>query len=57
MTHGVADNVIPITLAAASREQLLGSGYPVEWREYGMAHTVCREEIQDIRNWLQRVLA
>jgi phospholipase/carboxylesterase len=57
MAHGVADNVIPITLAAASREQLLGSGYPVEWREYGMAHTVCREEIQDIRNWLQRVLA
>ncbi|PTQ81354.1 phospholipase/carboxylesterase [Nitrosospira multiformis] len=57
MAHGVADNVIPITLAAASREQLLESGYPVEWREYGMAHTVCREEIQDIRNWLQRVLA
>jgi phospholipase/carboxylesterase len=57
MAHGVADNVIPITLAAASREQLLESGYPVEWREYGMTHTVCREEIQDIRNWLQRVLA
>ncbi|MCC2680994.1 MAG: Phospholipase/Carboxylesterase [Nitrosospira multiformis] len=57
MAHGVADNVIPITLAAASREQLLGSDYPVEWREYGMAHTVCREEIHDIRNWLQRVLA
>jgi phospholipase/carboxylesterase len=57
MAHGVADNVIPITLAAASREQLLGWGYPVEWREYGMAHTVCGEEIQDIRNWLQRVLA
>ena len=56
MAHGAADNVIPITLAAASREQLLGSGYPVEWREYGMAHTVCREEIHDIRNWLQRVL-
>ncbi|SEN90623.1 phospholipase/carboxylesterase [Nitrosospira multiformis] len=56
MAHGVADNVIPITLAAASREQLLGLDYPVEWREYGMAHTVCREEIHDIRNWLQRVL-
>ncbi|ABB75701.1 alpha/beta hydrolase [Nitrosospira multiformis] len=57
MAHGVGDNVIPITLAAASRQQLLGTGYPVEWREYGMAHTVCREEIHDIRNWLQRVLA
>ena len=57
MAHGVTDNVIPITLAAASREQLVESGYPVEWHEYGMAHSVCREEIHDIRNWLQRVLA
>lgn len=57
MAHGVTDNVIPITLATASRQQLLESGYPVEWHEYGMAHTVCREEIYDIRNWLQRVLA
>jgi phospholipase/carboxylesterase len=57
MAHGVTDHVIPVTLAAASREQLLESGYPVEWHEYGMAHSVCREEIYDIRNWLLRVLA
>jgi phospholipase/carboxylesterase len=56
MAHGRADNVIPITFAAESKRQLLDSGYSVEWHEYPMAHSVCREEIIDIRNWLQRVL-
>lgn len=57
MAHGRVDNVIPITFAAESKRQLLESGYQVEWHEYPMPHSVCREELIDIRNWLQRVLA
>jgi phospholipase/carboxylesterase len=43
-------------LAQASKRQLLESGYGVEWHEYSMAHTVCREEIDDISHWLNHVL-
>jgi phospholipase/carboxylesterase len=56
MAHGQSDNVVPLMLAAASKRQLLESGYPVEWHEYPMAHTICREEIDDISNWLNRVM-
>lgn len=56
MAHGSRDPVVPLTLAAASRRQLLESGYAVEWHEYPMAHTVCVEEMADISAWLKRVL-
>lgn len=56
MAHGSRDPVVPLTLAATSRRQLLESGYAVEWHEYPMAHTVCVEEMADISAWLERVL-
>jgi phospholipase/carboxylesterase len=56
MAHGSLDNIIPMTLAAASRHQLRESGYAVTWREYPMAHSVCNDEIADIGEWLQQVL-
>jgi phospholipase/carboxylesterase len=56
MAHGDSDNVIPMMLAAASKRQLAESGYQVEWHEYRMGHTVCREELDDISSWLKRVL-
>ena len=56
MAHGRSDYVVPLVLAQASKRQLLESGYAVEWHEYSMAHTVCREEIDDISHWLNHVL-
>ena len=56
MAHGRSDYVVPLVLAQASKRQLLESGYAVEWHEYSMAHTVSREEIDDIRHWLTQVL-
>lgn len=56
MAHGSQDSIVPLTLAAASRRQLLESGYAVEWHEYPMAHTVCVKEMTDISAWLKRVL-
>ena len=56
MAHGRSDHVVPLVLAQASKRQLLESGYAVEWHEYSMAHTVSREEIDDIRHWLTQVL-
>jgi phospholipase/carboxylesterase len=48
MAHGLVDPMIPITRAVNSREALRQLGYQVEWREYGMGHQVCPEEIRDI---------
>jgi phospholipase/carboxylesterase len=56
MAHGRGDNVIPIARAEQSRDLLTALGYEVEWHEYMMPHSVCGEEIDDIGNWLRRVL-
>ena len=56
MAHGESDNVIPMTMAVASKRQLTELGYAVEWHEYRMAHSVCKEEVADMGKWLKRVL-
>jgi phospholipase/carboxylesterase len=57
MAHGTADPLIPLLLASLSRKHLEQQGYRVEWHQYLMPHSVCQEEIRDIGQWLQRVLA
>ncbi len=56
MAHGSLDPMLPIDLGQSSRRLLEQSGYRVEWHEYAMAHSVCAEEIADIRRWLIAVL-
>ncbi len=56
MAHGSYDPMIPTVLAQQSRDALLALGYPVEWREYPMPHSVCPEEIGDIAKFLVRIL-
>jgi phospholipase/carboxylesterase len=56
MAHGTYDPVIPLDRAEQSRGLLESLGYPVEWREYGMPHSVCPEELADIGAWLGKVL-
>ena len=55
--HGRADPVIALDRATASRDALLGLGYPVEWHDYPMPHSVCAPEIADMNRWLLKVLA
>ncbi len=57
MAHGSVDPVIPLARAEQSRGLLRSLGYPVEWREYPMPHSVCAEEVNDISAWLGKVLA
>ncbi|HEX7952311.1 MAG TPA: alpha/beta hydrolase-fold protein [Burkholderiales bacterium] len=54
--HGVADNIVPLPLGIASRDQLLKLGYDLDWHQYQMAHSVCPQELADIGAWLARVL-
>ena len=56
MAHGQSDPVIPLSKALATRQALSDLGYAVDWHDYPMPHSVCAEEIEDIRTWLLRVL-
>ena len=56
MAHGTHDPMIAIARASGSRDQLKQLGYAVEWNEYRMEHSLCGEELGDIRDWLGRVL-
>ncbi|HET7866801.1 MAG TPA: alpha/beta hydrolase [Burkholderiaceae bacterium] len=55
--HGLHDPMIPVQRGRASRDALQALGYPVEWHEYPMEHSVCLEEVADLNAWLLRVLA
>ena len=57
LAHGSQDPVIALALSERSRAAMAGLGYIVEVHTYPMPHSVCAEEIRDIANWLQRVLA
>ena len=57
MAHGSFDPMLPMQWGNASAEQLVALGFAVEWHDYPMAHAVCAEEINDIRDWLLKVLA
>ena len=52
MAHGTADNVLPLAMGETARSTLEGLGYAVDWHAYGMAHSVCLEEISAIGAWL-----
>jgi len=56
MGHGSEDPIVPPKLAQASCSRLLTLGYPVEWHEYHMPHSVCEEEVADIGLWLMRIV-
>ncbi|MDP1766826.1 MAG: alpha/beta hydrolase-fold protein [Methylotenera sp.] len=56
MAHGVFDDVISLDMCKISLEILQSNHYSVSWHEYNMAHSVCVEEIGDIREFLKQVL-
>lgn len=56
MAHGQFDPVIAVSAGQQSRDSLKALGYAVDWHEYPMAHSVCPEEISDIRRFLFTVL-
>jgi phospholipase/carboxylesterase len=56
MAHGQGDNVLPMAMGMQARDFLKAQGYAVEWHDYPMAHSVCAQEIADIRKFLFRVL-
>lgn len=56
MAHGSFDPIVPQALGEAARDRLRGLGYDVDWRSYPMPHSVCAQEVEDIREFLLRTL-
>jgi phospholipase/carboxylesterase len=54
MGHGTQDPVVPYTLGEASRDALLKAGYRIDWHNYPLQHGVSMDELQDIKQWLQK---
>ena len=56
MAHGIEDPIVPLKLAQGSCSRLLTLGYPVQWHEYEMPHSLCHEELDHIGAFLREVL-
>jgi phospholipase/carboxylesterase len=57
MAHGTQDPVVPYMLGDESRQLLERAGFSVEWHSYPMPHSLCEQEVSDLRGWLSRVCA
>ena len=56
MAHGIFDDIISLDMCKLSLNTLQNNHFSVDWHEYNMAHSVCVEEINDIRTFLKQVL-
>ena len=52
LAHGLDDTVVAPRFGMESFKRLESAGYSPEWHEYQMEHSVCMDEIADIRHWL-----
>ncbi|MCC2674563.1 MAG: Carboxylesterase [Ramlibacter sp.] len=57
LAHGMHDEVVAFERGEATRDALRALGYPVEWHEYVMGHSVSPLEITELNEWLVRVLS
>jgi len=56
LAHGTQDPVVDFRRGAEARQLLQAGGYPIEWHDYPMPHSVCPQEVDDIAAWLRKVL-
>ncbi len=57
LAHGRQDGIVPIARGQAAQEAIQALGHPVQCHDYPMEHSVCVEEIAELRGFLLRVLA
>jgi phospholipase/carboxylesterase len=55
MAHGILDAVIAIEAGKATYDRLSSLGYPIEWHDYLMEHSVCAEEIFHISAFMNAI--
>jgi len=54
--HGTSDPVVDIKLGKQAYQALISQGITATWHDYPMEHSVCPDEVADIRNWLVSLL-
>ena len=53
--HGTWDQVVPLVLAEQAIEHLKQQGFSCSYKQYGMEHSVCQEEIDDIAAFINQI--
>jgi len=56
VAHGINDEIIDLKSAKTSFEIISKRGFTVEWNEYNMHHEVIDKELEDIRNFIERLI-
>ncbi len=56
IAHGLYDPMVTIERGQAARDFLQKSGYSPEYHEYEMAHQISPDVVNDLTEWLGRVL-
>ncbi|MEM7401120.1 MAG: carboxylesterase [Pseudomonadota bacterium] len=52
LAHGSFDDVLPIAYAQLAKQILEKHNFKIDWHDYPCAHSLCAEEVRDIRNYL-----
>lgn len=55
--HGRHDPVVPVAGGRQAYTRLKEAGYPTEWAEFEMQHSLCMEEVSRIEAWLAQRFA
>lgn len=50
--HGQFDEVVPLVMGEAAKTTLEENGFNASFHTYGMQHSVCLEELNDIRHFI-----
>jgi phospholipase/carboxylesterase len=56
LAHGRFDPIVPHAFGEATRDKLRALGCAVEWHSYPMPHSLCADEVADLRRFLLAVL-
>jgi phospholipase/carboxylesterase len=55
--HGEQDDVVPMSAGKMAHKLLVDEGYQTQWVSYRMPHSVLPEQLNDISQWLQKVIS
>ena len=53
--HGILDSVVAVESGKAVFDSLHAQGYPVQWHDYLMEHSVCIEEVEHIATFINGI--
>lgn len=55
MAHGILDSVVDVETGKAVFDSLHAQGYPIQWHDYVMEHSVCVEEIEHLSGFINSI--